>query len=97
MELELVEKTVLQTLEKLFSCQFEVVRGFRHFEFRGADYDFSFPACFAYESSAQGIERKITRWIQRDRELINPNSHVIYDSNGVIQASSVLSEEVSNK
>lgn len=97
MKLELVEKTILQTLEKLFSCQFEVVKGFRHFEFRSADYDFSFPACFANEGSVQGVERKITRWIQRGRELIGSNSHVIYDSNGVIKPDSVLNSDESNK
>ncbi|EJF4094287.1 hypothetical protein DFX34_RS23625 [Vibrio parahaemolyticus] len=97
MESKLVEKCIAQALEKEFGCEFGAVQCWRNFMFRSAGYDFTFPASFCHATSLQSIERKVTRWIQRDRELINPNSHVIYDSNGVIQASSVLSEEVSNK
>ncbi len=90
MDVKQVEQCIAEVLTEKFECEFEVVSGHRHFEFRSADYDFSFPLIFVEATSKQSVQNRVKSWIERDSSLIKPNSHVIYDANGVIQASSVL-------
>lgn len=90
MDVKQVEQYIAEVLTEKFECEFEVVSGRRHFEFRSADYDFSFPSSIADATSKQSVQNRVKSWIERDSSLIKPNSHVIYDANGVIQTSSVL-------
>ncbi|MBF4269711.1 hypothetical protein EAY71_22890 [Vibrio anguillarum] len=92
MDVKLVEEYILEVLKEKFECEFEVVSGHRHFEFRSADYDFSFPASIAGATSKQSIQKKVMSWLERDLSVIKPNSHVIYDANGVWQEGSVLAK-----
>lgn len=93
MEAKLAEQHIAEVLNEKFGCKFEVCSAHRNFNYRSTDYDFSFPVCLTSESSEQSLKRKVNRWLSHDEGLIKPNSHIIYDENGVIQPSSVIDGE----
>ncbi|ASU24046.1 hypothetical protein CCZ37_15940 [Vibrio qinghaiensis] len=92
MDVKLVEEYILEVLKEKFECEFEVVSGHRHFEFRSADYDFSFPVSIAGATSKQSIQKKVMSWLERDFESIKPQSYIIYNNSGVWQEGSVLAK-----